>query len=126
VTGRPDLVEIRVTDPPATATRGTTFDVTDRVRNRGAEPALETTTRYYLSFDELRNTGDKRLTGSRAVPALDPGETSRGRVTVTIPANTAPGTYFLIACADNAAPVVAESNERNNCRASAGTIAVGP
>jgi len=126
VTGRPDLVEVRVTDPPATAAPGSSFDVTDRVRNRGAEPALETTTRYYLSFDELRNTGDKRLTGNRAVPALDPGETSTGTVTVTIPTNTAPGTYFLLACADNVAPVVAESNERNNCRASAGTVAVGP
>jgi subtilase family serine protease len=126
VIGRPDLVEVRVTDPPATATPGTSFDVTDRVSNRGTGPALETTTRYYLSLDQLRNTGDRRLTGSRAVPALDPGETSRGRVTVTIPTNTVPGTYFLIACADNAAPVVAESNERNNCRASAGTMIVGP
>jgi sugar lactone lactonase YvrE len=126
VTGRPDLVEVAVTNPPANATPGTTFDVTDRVRNRGAEPALETTTRYYLSVDAIRDSGDKRLAGSRAVPALDPGETSRGTVAVTIPTNTAPGTYFLIACADNVAPVVAESNERNNCRASAGTVIVAP
>jgi hypothetical protein len=38
----------------------------------------------------------------------------------------AAGTYFLLACADNVAPVIPESNEQNNCRASAETIVVGP
>ena len=126
VTRRPDLVESSVTNPPDTATPGTSFEVTDRVRNRGAEPAPETRTRYYLSADKRRNARDKRLIGSRAVPALDPGETSTGTVNVTIPTNMAAGTYFLLACADNVAPVIPESNEQNNCRASAETIVVGP
>ncbi len=121
----PDLVEIAVTNPPATATRGTRFAVTDTVRNQGGGPAPATTTRYYLSVDKLRNTGDQLLTGTRAVPALAPNAISRGTVTVTIPTTTVFGTYFLLACADNAAQAV-ESNETNNCLASVTAVRVGP
>ena len=114
-----------MTNPPGTATRGTGFAVTDTVVNRGVASALATTTRYYLSIDRLRNAGDVLLTGTRAVPALAPSATSRGTVTVTIPASTVARTYFLLACADNV-PRVAESTETNNCLASAGTIIVRP
>jgi hypothetical protein len=44
---------------------------------------------------------------------------------LTVPAGTAVGTYFLLACADDP-PVVLESNETNNCAASAETVVVGP
>src|SRR5262249_56195105 len=40
-----------------------------------------------------------------------------------LPAATAPGTYFLLACSDDA-KVVAEGDETNNCRASAATVTV--
>jgi len=58
------------------------------------------------------------LNGNWAVPSLDLGATSSGTVTVTVSAGTASGTYFLLACADDTL-VVKETNESNNCKASA-------
>ena len=43
----------------------------------------------------------------------------------TIPLSVAPGTYVLLACADDR-KVIAEANEANNCRASGTTIVVVP
>src|SRR5206468_1907433 len=52
--------------------------------------------------------------------------TSSGTVTVTVSAGTAGGTYFLLACADDTL-VVPETNESNNCKASATQVTVsGP
>jgi hypothetical protein len=36
-----------------------------------------------------------------------------------------PGTYFVLACADDTTQIV-EASEADNCRAATGTIAVGP
>ena len=44
-------------------------------------------------------------------------------VNVTIPTATAPGTYYLLACADDLG-VVAEADETNNCAASTSTVIV--
>jgi subtilase family serine protease len=57
------------------------------------------------------------------VASLAAGATSSGTVSVTIPASAPLGTYYLLACADGA-NAVSESNEANNCLASASTIAV--
>ena len=62
--------------------------------------------------------------GSRGVPGLAPGEASTGTVIVIIPSTTLARTYFLLACADDT-KVVKESNENNNCRASATQVTVG-
>lgn len=118
---RPDLVETAVSNPPAGARAGTAFSVTDTAANQGAAPAAATTTRYYLSVDAIRNTGDVRLTGTRAAGALAAGATSTGTVSVTIPTSMALGTYYLLACADDTA-AVAEGDETNNCLASATQI----
>jgi hypothetical protein len=45
--GRPDLVVTTVTNPPGSATRGSTFTVTETVANEGALRAGPSTTRYY-------------------------------------------------------------------------------
>ncbi len=66
----------------------------------------------------MKNAGDTLLTGSRGVAGLAGGASQSGTVTVTIPAATPLGTYFLLACADDL-NAVAESNEGNNCIASA-------
>jgi hypothetical protein len=76
-----------------------------------------------LSLDTLRNSGDKRLTGTRAVGSLAGGASSTGTVTVTIPSSTGLSSYFLLACSDDT-KVVAESDEKNNCRASATKVTV--
>jgi subtilase family serine protease len=119
-----DLVETMVSNPPAAAVAGTVFSVTDTVQNVGGLTAAGTTTRYYLSLDGVKNAGDVVLTGTRGVGTLSSGATSTGTVTVIIPSGTAAGTYVLLACADDVGAVT-ESNEANNCVASAGTVQVG-
>jgi hypothetical protein len=120
-----DLVETAVSNPPATVSVGGSFAVTDTAKNQGTGNAGASTTRYYLSLDTIKGAGDKRLTGSRAVPALAAGALSTGTVSVTVPATTVAGTYRLLACADDTR-VVAESNEANNCRASSTTVQITP
>jgi subtilase family serine protease len=122
----PDLVEQSVSSAGGPFRRGTAFTVSDTVVNdsRVGTPR-STTTRYYLSADTLRSTGDILLTGARTVPILGPSASSSASVAVTIPSTTLPGTYFLLACADDT-KLVAESNDTNNCRASGTAVAVAP
>jgi hypothetical protein len=123
---RPDLVESTVSNPPASTARGGKFPVTDTVTNvGGATTSRGSTTRYSLSLDAVKSVGDTLLTGSRSVLTLAAGASATGTITVTVPQATAPGTYFLLACADHA-NVVVETNEANNCKASATTVTVTP
>jgi subtilase family serine protease len=121
----PDLVETSITDPPATRAVGGSFTVTDTAQNQGNAAAGASTTRYYLSLNTKKSSGDILLTGTRAVPGLAVGASSSGSVAVTIPGGTPAAQYFVLACADDA-KVVTESNEKNNCRASAATVTVTP
>ena len=125
VVAKPDLVDIAVSDPPATVRLGGTFTVTDTVHNQGPVAAGSSTTRYFLSADTVKNTGDRALNGSRSVPALGAGATSTGTVSVKVPWATSPGTYYVLACPD-APKLVPESNEKNNCRPAAARVQVTP
>jgi subtilase family serine protease len=60
----------------------------------------------------LLDAGDVLL-GSRAVDSLAAGASEMGSVSVTVPAGTAAGTYYLIVEADGEG-VVAEVTETNN------------
>ena len=118
-----DLAVTALTNPPAVAVPGTPISVTDTVRNNSGFAAGSSRTQYYLSLDALKNAGDKLL-GGRNVSALTPGGESTATVSVTIPANTLLGSYFLLACADDTG-LLLESNEADNCRASATKVQVG-
>src|SRR5437667_377498 len=121
----PDLTETSVTNPPATVLDGSSFSVTDSVQNIGSAAAAASTTRYYLSTTTSKS-GARLLTGSRAVPSLASSATSSGTVTVTVIPCTARFRSFLLACADYTL-VVPETNESNNCKASATQVTVsGP
>ena len=121
---RADLVETVVSNPPASAAPGGNFAVTDTVKNQGGVASAASTTRYYLSLDGQWDAGDTRLSGSRTVPGLAPAASSAGAaVTVTIPSTIPLGAYYLLACADDT-KVVTETDEGNNCRASAATVQV--
>ena len=121
---RPDLIETGLNNPPAAATRGSAFSVSETVVNQGVVTASASTTRYYVSVDGVAKT--KRLNGTRAVGSLGPGASSTGAGTqVTVPNNTALGTYYLLACADDTTNVT-ETVETNNCLSSATTVVVGP
>jgi subtilase family serine protease len=114
----PDLVQLAVSNPPASLSASTSFTVTDSVRNEGAISTGSTSTRYYLSTDAVKTTGDVLLTGARGVGALAVGATSSGSKSVTTPANLLAGTYYLLACADDSGAAV-EVREDNNCVVSA-------
>jgi hypothetical protein len=118
-----DLVESAVSNPPATIKAGLKFTVTDTVLNQGGTDARRSTTRYFLSLDPTYAAGDRPLSGLRAVPALPAGASSTGQLLVLVPSTTPAGTYFLIACADFQRSV-AEADEKNNCRAAAGSVTV--
>jgi subtilase family serine protease len=114
----PDLVQLAVSDPPAEVAAGTSFTVTDSVRNGGAIATTTTSTRYYFSTDAMKNTDDVLLSGTRGISSLAIGATSTGSRSVTAPPNLVAGTYYLLACADDTNAAV-ESREDNNCIVSA-------
>jgi subtilase family serine protease len=119
----PDLLQVAVSNPPLGARAGDRFEVTDTVRNEGNAIASRSRTRFYLSIDTEKDTGDRRLIGARAVPKLAAGQELSGTTILRIPRTVTPGTYFLLACSDNR-NVLAESNEENNCRASETQVTV--
>jgi hypothetical protein len=118
-----DLVVTAVSNPPASAALGTSFSVTDTVRNQGDAAAGPSTTRYYLSTDTARDASDARFTGERLVPGLAPGAVDTGTITITMPLSPVSGTYRLLACADDRNRVV-EAGGKNNCRAATTTVVV--
>ncbi len=73
---------------------------------------MASTTMYYLSANNTLDGNDIPL-GSRAVPALSAGDVSSGATSVTIPAGTPGGTYYIIAKADGG-DAVPEINKTNN------------
>jgi CARDB protein/HYDIN/CFA65/VesB family protein len=123
VVTRPDLVVSDLTSPPTVLTAGGSFAVRDTTTNIGTGQSGTSTTRYRLSLDANITNADPLLTGTRSVPVLPAGAGSVATVTVRIPTSLTSGTYFLGACADNL-NAVAESDETNNCRASATTMQV--
>src|SRR6185295_17211365 len=118
-----DLVTTAVSNPPATIAVGGSFKVTDTVKNQGLITAGASTMRYYLSLDQTKSGGDVLFTKNRAVGSLNAGISSTGTATVTVASGTPPGTYYLLACADDLDAVV-ELDPNNNCLASTGTVVV--
>jgi trimeric autotransporter adhesin len=112
----PDLMETIISISITTIKQGSSFSVTDTVKNQGAVATTKSsTTRYYLSNDTSKNTGDILLTGTRSVAVLAAGASSPATpVNVTVPSTTTLRTYHLLACADDT-KVVAEADETNNC-----------
>ena len=121
--GVADLAVTAVSDPPASIRAGLSFQATATAGNFGTAASPASTLRYYLSLDTARDASDVLLSGSRSVPALIPGAQAGGPTSVTVPAATPPGFYHLLACADWGG-VVVESDELDNCLASASTVEV--
>ena len=107
----PDLV-VSALSAPTDSGAGLVITVTDTTKNQGSGIAPASTTAFYLSTDATLDASDVAL-GSRAVPSLAAGATSAVSTALTIPAGTAPGSYFLVAVADSGG-TVAEATETNN------------
>jgi subtilase family serine protease len=119
----PDLGATSVRNP-ASAIAGAGIEVTDAMKNLGAGTFPASTTRFYLSTNSSVDAGDVLL-GSRPVPVLAVGATNTGSVTVVIPPQTAPGSYFIVAAVDGDG-VVAEASESNNITSRRITISAPP
>jgi len=127
LSGKPDLVEGGFLEAgpnviPSLVKPGASFLVNDVVANHGLGTARASTTRYYLSLDTSKSTGDI-LIGSGSVPSLGPGDGFIAGVTVTIPSSTALNSYYVLACAD-ALNAIDELDETNNCKASSHKVTV--
>jgi len=122
----PDLhvTSVAVSGNPAT---GGSFQVSEIVENAGAGAADTSVTRFYISADSIKDAADVPLTGTRPVPVLPSGDSNGGvQTTVTAPLTVAPGSYYLLACADDYQAVPeGDANENDNCGAAAITVA-GP
>jgi subtilisin family serine protease/subtilase family serine protease len=106
-----DLVVYSVTLPGA-AGSGQAISITDTIRNQGGGPADGSVTQYFLSSNSTLEAGDLLL-GGRGVSTLATGASNAGTVTLTIPADTAPGTWYVLIKADGVNGVP-ESSETNN------------
>jgi hypothetical protein len=120
-TASADLLVTALSAPSAGAA-GATLTVTETTKNQGSGPAGASTTKFYLSLNTTFETQDIVL-GSRALPALAAGASSTASSALLIPANTAVGSYYLLARAD-ANAVVPESTEANNIKIKA--LSLGP
>jgi subtilase family serine protease len=118
------LADLRVStiSAPAKTSAGSTITVKDTTKNQGAGPADTSTTQWSLSTTATAGPGAVVL-ASRSVPALAAGALSTKATVVTIPGDTVPGKYFLIAAAD-AGRMVAETDDTNNEKGK--VIVIGP
>jgi subtilase family serine protease len=109
----PDMVVSALTNPSGAAP-GSSLSVTETTKNQGGGAAGASTTSFYLSANVLLDAADVLL-GSRPVPALGVSGIDSATTTLTIPAGTVPGTYYIIGKADAGGAVV-ETQEGNNTK----------
>ena len=109
----PDLALTKVT-APGSVNAGSRFTVSDVVKNVGKKKAKKSKVGYRLSTDTKGSKGAVSL-GSRSVPKLKPKKKSSGSAELTLPAATAAGKYFVVACVEAS---FKEKSTKNNCKAS--------
>jgi subtilisin family serine protease/subtilase family serine protease len=100
---------------PTVAGPGDSITLGESTDNAGGGDAGSSQTHYFLSANATYDGADTWL-ATRSVPALAAGASSAGSLTVTIPADTAPGNWYLIAKADST-DLVLETSETNNTAA---------
>jgi subtilisin family serine protease/subtilase family serine protease len=110
----PDLT-ITAASAAASAVAGTTVAASDTTSNVGGGSAAVSTTYYYLSINAVFDSSDV-LIGTRSVGTVAAGASDTGSTTLTVPAGTAAGTYYIVVMADGPQSVP-ETTEVNNTRA---------
>lgn len=117
----PDLV-ISALTVPAAGGANAPVTVNDTTKNQGGGASPASTTVFYLSKDLILGADDAMI-GSRTVAALAAGASDSGSATLTIPAGTTTGIYYIIASADGSGAIT-ESQETNNIKWA--SISIGP
>ena len=118
----PDLVVAALT-APTTGFAGASIAVADTTKNQGGGGASGSVTSFYLSANTLLDTADVLL-GTRPASALLAGISEAASTTLSIPADTPAGLYYIVAKADGTS-LVAETQEPNNVKFSV-AMKVGP
>ena len=122
--GCPDLRVTGAGALPTTVSIGDTLSIVAITSNLGAS-APASTTRFYLSANKVKSSGDALMSTSTSVPALPHNGTVTSPVINAIVPVVAPGAYRLLACADDLNRVD-EVTGANNCFASLQTFNVVP
>jgi hypothetical protein len=106
-------LKITALSAPSRAAIGSAVVVNDTTRDSGGCGADASVTAFYLSTNSTLDESDIRLAPARAIGPLTAGASSAGTSNVIIP-DVAPGTWFLIANADDGEMLneIAESNNR--------------
>jgi len=107
----PDLVVSDIT-APYSAESGGFFSVSVTVRNIGDSTAGLSELSVYLSKDASVDPGDTCI-GKRILVSVPAGSEKEVSIRFGLPADLAPGTYYLGACADQTSRIF-ESDEANN------------
>jgi hypothetical protein len=113
---------------PATVVAGQSFPAATSysVTNGGAVAALPSTAKFSL-VSSVVGAIPISLKGivpaDLDVPGLNPAQVFNHTVSLKVRAETPPGSYTLLGCADSG-KVIAETNEDDNCKASATTVQV--
>ena len=113
---RPDLGMTSMV-MPASGAVGRPSLVRFTIANTGPAPSGVFTVRFYLSGDDTLDAGDVLLV-TRTAGNLNPGTSRTETVSLTIPSDTAPGMYRVIAVTDPTSQL-AEMDESNNLIVSA-------
>jgi subtilase family serine protease len=121
---QPDLV-MTVTSTTATiVAAGANFTLSNTAKNQGGSSAGSFTIAYHLSTDTTYGNGDDVvITQTRSVTSLGINATSAASTTLTVPASTPTGSYYVCSNADDAG-TVAEGDETNNSRCTTAPINV--
>jgi subtilase family serine protease len=120
----PDLLMTAVSTTATAVAPGKTFTLSNTVKNQGGSKAGAFTIAFHLSSDATYGgSDDVAMTATRSLTALAIGASSTASTTLTVPATTPLGTYYVCAMADSG-NTVAEGDENNNSRCTATPIQV--
>jgi subtilase family serine protease len=124
----PDLALTAIGNPPSAVVAGQSFPTatTYSVTNAGPVAALPSTAKFSLVsgvVGAIPISLKEAVPADLAVPALDPAEVFNHAVLLKVRANTPPGSYTLLGCADSGKSVD-ESDEEDNCKSSTTTVQV--
>jgi subtilase family serine protease len=119
----PDYYVPSVSTPPAQATRGAQISYSAQVRNKGGDAPFTTVNAYYLSKDTVVDASDVQFAVMPEISPLRRGQSVFDGEELVVPSNAKLGFFHIIVCAD-AANVLGEADETNNCRASVGKVQI--
>ena len=106
---------------PAAAVHGQNITVNPTFRNRGLISTGNFSVSYYLT--PKKNTKNRIFLGALPINNLNGRESNSTTIQLTIPMNTTPGTYYILAYADPNKQLK-ELDETNNFKFSNTTIVI--